>query len=106
MQKHSGVAGVAMTRPVCPSWPVSSVSVFIVFRCQQRGSLVTAPQSQLTSLCHGHTLSSASAEAMSVFSIGSVAVAWSVLTALQNIGGLGVSCVETLMLGRRLLPVQ
>ena len=52
--------------------------------------------------CHGHTLSSASAEAMSVFSIGSVAVSWSVLRALQIIGVLGVSCVETLMLGRGL----
>ena len=90
----------------CLSFMASVQCLCIVFRCQQRGSLVTAPQSQLTSPCHGHTLSSASAEAMSVFSIGSVAVSWSVLRASQIIGGLGVSCVETLMLGRRLLPVQ
>ena len=86
----------------CLSLMASVQCLCIVFRCQQRGSLVTAPQSQLTSPCHGHTLSSASAEAMSVFSIGSVAVSWSVLRALQIIGVLGVSCVETLMLGRGL----
>ena len=64
-----------------------------------------APQSQLTSPCHGHTLSSVSAKAMSVLAVSQRYQLWSVLRALQNIGiigGLGVSCVETLMLGRRL----